>query len=117
MTNHREYEYDQQPITGNVGPGFLTSYHPVRRDAANGMARSPEFTATEDALLTFLIAGGAYSDVGVRLLADGVAVGIWRGRQTWHFVFSEHFEVIVRPLADVAGKTLQLELFDHDHGG
>ena len=117
VTNHREYEYDQQPITGNVGPGFLTSYHPVRRDAAIGVARSPEFTATEDALLTFLIAGGANVDVGVRLLADGVEVGIWRGRQTWYFGFSEHLEMIVRPLADVAGKTLQLELFDHEPGG
>ena len=117
VTNHREHEYDQQPITGNVGPGFLTSYHPVRRDAATGVARSPEFTATEDALLTFLIAGGGSGDMGVSLLADGVEVGVWRGRYTWYFGFSEHFDMIVRPLADVAGKTLQLELFDHEPGG
>ena len=117
VTNHREHEYDQQPITGNVSPGFLTSYHPVRLDAVTGVARSPEFTATEDALLTFLIAGGQNVDVGVRLLADGVEVGVWRGRYLRYFGFSEHFEMIVRPLADVAGKTLQLELFDHDHGG
>ena len=116
VTNHREHEYDQQPVTGNI-LGFLTSYHPVRRDAATGVARSPEFTATEDALLTFLIAGGADVDVGVRLLADGVEVGVWRGRHTWYFGFSEHLEMIVRPLADVAGKTLQLELFDHETGG
>ena len=117
VTNHREHEYDQQPITGNVGPGFLTSYHPVRRDSATGVACSPEFTATEDALLTFLIAGGGSGDMGVRLLANGVEVGVWRGRQTWSFEFSEHFAMIVRPLADVAGKTLQLELFDHEPGG
>ena len=117
VTNHREHEYDQQPVTGNVGPGFLTSYHPVRRDSATGVARSPEFTATEDALLTFLIAGGGSGDMGVRLLADGVEVGVWRGGKTWYFWISEHFEMIVRPLADVAGKTLQLELFDHEPGG
>ena len=117
VTNHREHKYHQQPITGDVGLGFLTSYHPVRQDAAMGVARSPEFTATEDALLAFLIAGGESGDMGVRLLANGVEVGVWRGRCLSYFGFSEHFEMIVRPLADVAGKTLQLELFDHETGG
>ena len=114
VTNHREYE--QLPITGNVGPGFLTSYHPVRRDAATGVARSPEFTAPEDAMLTFLIAGGSEGNVGVRLVADGVEVGLWRGNGTSPLHISEHFRLIVHPLAGLAGKTLQLEMFDSELG-
>ena len=117
VTNHRAHEYEQIPITGNVGPGFLTSYHPVKRCAATGVARSPEFTATEDALLTFLIAGGAAGDMGVRLLADGVEVDDWRGSNSSRFGISEHFEMKVHPLAGLAGKTLQLELFDLEVGG
>ena len=116
VTNHREHEYEQLPITGNVGPGFLTSYHPVKRDAATGVARSPEFTATEDTLLTFRIAGGRGDGVGVRLLADGAEVTAWRGRYTWYFWLSEHFESIIYPLSALQGKTLQLELFDSEVG-
>lgn len=48
--------------------------------------------------------------VGVRLLADGEQVAVWRGRNT------ESFELIVHPLAGLAGKRLQLELFDHATG-
>ena len=48
----------QQPISGNVTEGLLTSYHPNRGDAETGTARSPEFTGADDQLLTFLIAGG-----------------------------------------------------------
>lgn len=48
----------QQPISGNVTKGLLTSYHPNRGDAETGTARSPEFTGADDHLLTFLIAGG-----------------------------------------------------------
>ena len=117
ITNHREHEYNNQlPITGNVGPGFLTSFHPVRGDFTTGVARSPEFTATEDALLTFLIAGGARGNVGVRLLADGVEDRAWRGRGNSIFGFSGHFEMKVYPLVGLAGKTLQLELFDSELG-
>ena len=111
VTNHREHEYVQQPIRGNVGPGFLTSYHPTASDAAAGAARSPEFTATNDELLTFRIAGGGGDGVGVRLLADGEPIEVWRGRN------SEHFETVVHPLSGLADKTLQLEMFDHETGG
>jgi len=110
VTNHREHEYVQQPIRGNVGPGFLTSYHPAAWDAATGTARSPEFAATDDDLLTFRIAGGGGDGVGVRLLADGVQIEVWRGR------YSEHFEMVLHPLSGLADKTLQLEMFDHDTG-
>ena len=118
VTNHREHEYnDQLPITGNVGPGFLTSYHPVRRDVATGVARSPEFTAPEDAVLTFLIAGGGEGNVGVRLVADGVEVGVWHGSWRYPFNLSEYFTMKAHPLAGLAGKTLHLELFDFELGG
>ena len=109
VTNHRKHEYVAQlPISGNVGPGFLTSFHPAARDAATGAARSPEFAATDGDLLTFRIAGGGGDGVGVRLFADGAPIEVWRGR------YSEHFETVVHPLSGLADKTLQLEMFDHD---
>ena len=101
----------QQPITGHVGRGFLTSYHPTRGDAVTGTARSPAFTSADGSLLTFLIAGGSGDGVGVRLLADGAEVTVWRGRDT------EHFEEAAYLLAGLAGKTLQLELFDAEVEG
>ena len=73
VTNHREHEYEQLPITGNVGLGFLTSYHPVKRGAATGVARSPEFTIADGQLLTFLIGGGGGGPLG------GPVVGRWCG--------------------------------------
>ena len=113
VTNHGQHEHytGQQPIHRNVGPGFLTSYHPTEGDRAVGRALSPEFTVTADRLLVFRIAGGESDGVGVRLLADGEQVAVWRGRNT------ERFEQILHPLADIAGKRLQLELFDHETGG
>ena len=111
VTNHREHEYDQQPITGNVGRGFLNSYHPTRGDAVTGTARSPAFTTADGSLLTFLIAGGSGDGVGVRLLADGAEVTVWRGKDT------EHFKEVGYLLSGLAGKTLELELFDAEVGG
>ena len=113
VTRYGQHEYtvEQQPISGNVSSEFLTSYHPDRGDAATGTARSPEFTGTDDQLLIFLIAGGMGDGVGVRLLADGTEVKVWRGRDT------EHFELVIHPLVDIAGKRLSLEIFDHETGG
>ena len=76
-----------------------------------GTARSSAFTIADGQLLTFLIAGGDGDGVGVRLLADGVEVNVWRGRDT------EHFEDVGYFLAGLAGQTLQLELFDAEVGG
>ena len=67
-------------------------------------------------MLTFRIAGGRGDGVGVRLLADGAEVTAWRGRYTWYFWLSEHFESIIYPLSALQGKTLQLELFDSEVG-
>jgi len=106
-----ERTVEQSPISGNVGQRFLTSYHPNRGDAATGTARSPEFTIADGQLLTFLIAGGDKDGVGVRLLADGFEVNVWRGKNT------EHFERAFYVLDGLAGKTLQLELFDSEVGG
>ena len=52
------------------------------------------------------------------MLADGVEVANWHDRRdSPSFGFSEHFEMKVHPLAGLAGKTLQLELFDFEVGG
>ena len=113
VTNHSQYERyrGQQPINGNEGRGFLTSYHPDKGDRATGRALSPAFTAESDQHLAFLIAGGMGSGVGLRLLADGDEAAVWRGENT------ERFKRVVYPLAEVAGQHLQLELFDDETGG
>ncbi len=113
VVNHAQHEHykGQQPISGNTGQGFLTSYHPDKGDRVTGRALSPAFTAEPGQYLTFLIAGGEGGGVGLRLLADGDEVAVWRGRNT------ERFRQIVHPLADVAGERLQLELFDDETGG
>ncbi len=113
VTNHSRHERykGQQPIGGNFGPGFLTTFHPDKGDRVTGRALSPEFAARADQHLAFLIAGGAGSGVGLRLLADGEEAAVWRGRNT------ERFEAVVYSLAEVAGKRLQLELFDDETGG
>ena len=113
VTNHRQHAFyvGQDPIFGHVGPGFLTSYHPDEGDKTTGRALSPEFTTADGHHLALLVGGGSGSDVGIRLLADGQEVAVWRGRN------NEHFKLIAHPLAEVAGKPLQLELFDNDPAG
>ena len=111
IEGQHERTVGQQPISGNVGRGFLNSYHPNRGDAVTGTARSPAFTTADGSLLTFLIAGGSGDGVGVRLLADGAEVTVWRGKDT------EHFEEVGYLLAGLEGQTLQLELFDAVVGG
>ncbi len=113
VTVHDQHERyrGQQPISGNVGRAFLTSYHPDKGDRATGRALSPAFAAESDQYLIFLIAGGVGSGVGLRLLADGGEAAVWRGENT------ERFRRVIFPLADVAGQRLQLELFDDETGG
>lgn len=105
-----ERTVEQQPITGYVGEGFLTTYSPNSGDAATGTARSPKFTISDPSVLTLLIAGGCGDRVGVRLLADGAEVEVWRGKCT------EHFEIVFHSLAGLEGKTLSLEMFDYGTG-
>ena len=113
VTNYSGHEpyRGQQPISGNEGRGFLTSYHPDKGDRATGRALSPAFTAGHDQYLAFLVAGGKGDRVGLRLLADGDETAVWRGGNT------ERFERVVHPLAGVEGQRLQLELFDNETGG
>ena len=110
FNQHANYE-GQSFLWGRAGSGFLTTYHPSKGNDATGRARSPKFVATADQCLAFLIAGGDGEKVGLRLLADGEEVAVWRGSS------NERFELIVHPLAYVAGKSLQLELFDQLYFG
>ena len=106
---HRLYKY-QSPVSGNIGRGFLTTFHLREGDKATGSALSPIFGAEAGQYLMFLIAGGAGDGVGLRLLADGEEVAVWHGKD------SERFEWVAYPLSEVAGRGLQLELFDDEAG-
>ena len=123
VTNHGQHGFfqGQLPIFGHVGPGFLTSYHPDAGGQPTGKAHSPAFTAAVGDYLALLVGGDSGSNVGLRLLADGKEVAVWRGPGERLLGGSgthvEHFELIVHPLAGVAGQSLQLELFDHDPAG
>ena len=109
FSQHEDYA-GQSLIWGRADSGFLTSYHPSKGNRVTGKALSPKFTAAADQYLAFLIAGGDAEAVGLRLLADGTEVAVWRGRST------DRFDLIVHPLGYVAGKSLQLELFDYELG-
>ena len=100
----------QQLIWNRADSGFLTSYHPTKGNAVTGEALSPTFSASPDQYLVLLIAGGNLHGVGLRLFADGEETAVWRGQN------SERFELIVHPLGYLAGKTLQLQLFDYELG-
>ena len=122
ITNHGQHEFyqDQLPIFGHVGSGFLTSYHPDEGNKPTGKALSPDFTASEGHYLALLVGGDSGSNVGLRLLADGKEVAVWHDSGEQFFQDSttvEPFNLIVHPLAEVAGKPLQLELFDNDPEG
>ena len=111
VTNHELAPFGDRifPVRGHVGPGFLTTYYPGKWERT-GRATSPTFTARDDQYLVFLIAGEAHDRVGLRLLADGEEVALWRGAN-W-----EAFELVVYPLRDVAGRELQLEIVNHEVG-
>ena len=112
VTNHADFElyHRQNLIRGNIGPGFLTSYHPTEKDIPTGSAASPKFVAQADQYLAFFIAGGMGDGVGARLMSDGDEAAVWRGQNT------EWFMPVIYPLAELAGKTLQLQLFDNESG-
>ncbi len=102
--------YDRvYPVRGHVGPGFLTTYYPGKWERT-GEAYSPAFTARDDQYLMFLIAGERHDLVGLRLLADGEEVAVWRGAN-W-----ASFDMMIYPLRQLAGKELQLEIFNHEIG-
>ena len=111
VTNHILGPFHDRiyPVRGHVGPGFLTTYYPGKWERT-GEAYSPAFTARDDQYLMFLIAGERHDFVGLRLLADGEEVAVWRGAN-W-----EAFEMVIYPLRQLAGKELQLEIFNHEIG-
>ena len=106
-TPHEPY-LTRLPSIGYSGRGFLSSFHPRKGDAVTATARSPEFTASSDDYLSFLLAGSKSENAGVRLLANGTETYVWRGADTGIF------ELTVYPLSEVAGRTLQLEVFDDE---
>ena len=118
ITNYNQHEiYEGQSLIWNrAADGFLTSYHHGRGNRATARALSPTFTATADQYLAFLIAGGEGKGVGLRLLADGEEVAVWHGRNSDWLPNSALFRLVVHPLGYVAGKNLQLELFDRELG-
>ncbi len=97
------------PIRGHVGSGFLTTYFPGKWERT-GRATSPTFTARDDQYLMFLIAGETHDHVGMRLLANGEEVAMWRGNK-W-----SAFELVIYPLNHVAGQQLQLEIVNNEVG-
>ena len=111
VTNHELAPFldRRSPVKGRVGPGFLTTYYPGKWERT-GEAYSPVFTARDDQYLMFLIAGERHDLVGLRLLADGEEVAVWRG-DNWR-----RFEMVIYPLRQLAGKELQLEIFNHEIG-
>ena len=112
VTNSGELYITTRPILGNVGLGYLTSWHPGKKRKTIGKAFSPEFTARADQSLVFLIAGdGPKGSTGVRLWADDEVVRRWSDKQ------AKLFRWIVYPLYAVAGKSLRLELFDSSAEG
>lgn len=112
VTNHGRcgHRQRQASIGGNVGPGFLTSYHAELGDGAVGRALSPEFTAQDGELLGFRIGGGRPNGVGVRLLVEGNQVAVWRGLNRAGFHHEYHL------LSGITGKRMQLEMFDYETG-
>ena len=112
VTNHAVAPFHDRShfrFVATLGPGFLTTYYPGKWER-KGRASSPTFTARENQYLMFLIAGEPDDRVGMRLLADGKEVAVWRGAD-W-----EDFELVVYPLRQVAGKELQLEIFNNEVG-
>ena len=112
VSNHESNPFLRRdgPVFGHVGPGFLTTYYPGKWDEV-ARAFSPAFTARVDQYIMFLLDGVSDGNVEVRLLADGEEVAAWQGENT------EAFDVIMHPLQAVAGKQLQLEIFNGENGG
>ena len=110
---HNVYDlYTDRMLMLENGLGVLTTSYPEKRV---GKALSPQFSARADQYLVFLLASGSgydkvgrYDNVGVRLWADGEEVMVWRGQH------AARFALVVYPLAAVADKRLQLELFDYE---
>ena len=111
VTNHELAPYFDRihPVQGHVGPGFLTTYFPGKWERT-GRATSPTFAARDDQYLMFLIAGERHDQVGLRLLADGEEAAVWRGAN-WG-----SFDMVIFPLRQLAGKELQLEIFNNEIG-
>ena len=100
----------QHAVEGQVGAGFLDTFHPEDGDAATGRMRSPPIPIPAGALLSFRVGGGSHSAVGVRILVDGEEVASRRGRN------SEVLGYVWVDLSRWPGAELVVEVFDEATG-
>jgi fructan beta-fructosidase len=100
---------DQMEVSGFQGRGLVNSY--LKGDGTVGMLTSPEFRV-ERPFINFLIGGGNHpGETCVNLLVDGKAIRSSTGAD------SEHLEWETWDVADLAGKTAQIEIVDKNTGG
>lgn len=100
----------QGPVKGFRGRFFVNSFH--GGDAATGLLVSPDFQIDRKRL-NFLLGGGVdAANLGVRLLVGGLPVRTAASR-----VNQEKPEPVSWDVAEFAGKTGRIEIFDTATGG
>jgi hypothetical protein len=101
----------QGALSGVVGNGALTSYHPTLRDAATGTIVSPRFRIDRRRMAFRL--GGWHHATRIELHVDGKAVRTASG------IF-QHAESLLKQVLDVSpwmGKDAELRVIDDDKTG
>ena len=99
----------QMEVNGFLGRGLVNSY--LKGDGTVGTLTSPEFRV-ERPFINFLIGGGNHpGETCLNLLIEGKTVRSSTGAD------SEHLEWETWDVADLAGKTAQIEIIDKNTGG
>lgn len=105
---------NQMAVSGFLGRGLANSFR--GGDRATGVLTSPEFQINRR-YLAFLIGGGGWSNqTCLNLLGDGAIIRTATGPNTQPGG-SEKLETTFWDLADLAGKTVRLEIVDRATGG
>jgi sucrose-6-phosphate hydrolase SacC (GH32 family) len=100
---------NQHPVSGFAGQGLVNSY--LGGDRPQGTLTSPEFKI-ERRCINFLVGGGAHEGrTCVNLLLDGKAVRTATGQD------DELLEWRTWDVADLAGRTVRIEIVDRESGG
>src|SRR5258708_6017991 len=100
---------NQMEVSGFQGRRLVNSY--LKGDGTIGTLTSPEF-GVERPFINFLVGGGNHpGETCVNLLVDGKVVRCSTGAD------SEHLEWETWDVADLAGKTAQIEIVDKNTGG